>query len=139
MNHLAASDDYGLREKVGSARQNLSWLLVHRQHIPLEKTDYQNIDRCVQHKFWSAKMCEWLDTLRSKYDANYLAEKVKKQQKAIVKTIDKQIDVKAAEVRHIQDMIAKREAEDSFLETGLHPTNAQVDTAYAHLKMKGKL
>ena len=83
MNHLAASDDYGLREKVGSARQNLSWLLVHRQHIPLEKTDYQNIDRCVQHKFWSAKMCEWLDTLRSKYDANYLAEKVKKQQKAI--------------------------------------------------------
>ena len=46
-----------------------------------------------------------LDTLRSKYDANYLAEKVKKQQKAIVKTIDKQIDVKAAEVRHIQHMI----------------------------------
>jgi hypothetical protein len=137
MNHLATSDDYGSRGEVGTPRKNLSWILKNRQHIPLDETDYQNIDRCVQHKFWSAKMCEWLDTLRSKYDADYLAEKVKKQQKAIVKTIDKQIDVKGAEVRHIQHMIAKREAEDSFLETGLHPTTAQVVTAY--LKMKGKL
>ena len=101
------------------------------------ETDYQNINQCVQHKFWLPEMCEWLDTLRSKNDVDYLAKKVEKQQKAIVKTIDKQIDATATKVRHIQHMIGKLEAEDSFLETGIHPTTTQVDTAY--LKMKGKL
>ena len=139
MNHLATSDDYGSRGKVGTPRKNLSWILKNRQHIPLDETDYQNINQCVQHKFWSPEICEWLDTLRSKNDVDYLAEKVEKQQKAIVKSIDKQIDATAVKVRHIQHMIGKLEAEDSFLETGVHPTTAQVDTAYAYLKTKGKL
>jgi len=139
MNYLATSDDYGSRKKVGTPRKNLSWILKNRQHISLDETDYQNIDRCVQHTFWSTEMCEWLDTLRSKNDVDYLTEKVEKQQKAIVKSIDKQIDATAVKVRHIQHMISKREAEDSFLETGVHPTTAQVDTAYAYLKTKGKL
>ena len=96
MNYYVESDlgDYGVRDMLGSARDNFTWILRNRDILQLSKYDHDNLKRCCDHVEWSSKMCRWLDSVRVLNDSRYAEQKTEKRIKAIQKKIDRDADLR---------------------------------------------
>ena len=117
MNYYIESDlgDYGVRDVLGNARENLTWILKNRDILELSKTDNENLLRCCKFKMWSSSMCKWLDSVRTLNDESYANYKTEKQIKAVHKKIERETNLRIAALkRHISDLEARIEQVQGF-------------------------
>ena len=112
MNYYVESDldDYGVRDVLGNAGENLTWILKNREYLNMSSADKANILRCCQYKMWSASMCRWLDSVRTLNDESYANYKTEKRIKSVQKKIERQTNLRIAALeRKIQALSASIE------------------------------
>lgn len=98
MNYYIESDldDYGVRDILGNAGENLTWILKNREYLDLSYSDKANILRCCQYKIWSSSMCKWLDSMRMLNDDNYAEHKTELKIKSVQKKIERETNLRIA-------------------------------------------
>ena len=109
MNHFVESvdDDYGMRDALGDAGANLSWILANRKSLNLDAIAHANLNRCCQYKVWSSGICRWLDKVRSDNDPDYRQLKLRRKQARVDKAIDRKIRICEYEIKRLEGKVRK--------------------------------
>ena len=98
MDYYVESDlnEYGVRDILGNARENFTWILKNREYLDLNDRDKANILRCCQYKIWSSSMCKWLDSMRMLNDDKYAEHKTELKIKSVQKKIERETNLRIA-------------------------------------------